>query len=390
MAIPHFSPYPYQPVRSRFLILVRLIISATLVLATSSCISVQGQSTSEMKKAFESSYVYKSAKRFYPDGMPQDPSAIYPSLSGAQLTPIEDELKQVANAIRVGHGERKQYANDFLGQLASQIATSSVKVVATGKPRAYTSEDGTITVDVRVLQAIFRGALLSNGSDDTFGDVTTLPLGDEAASYSPDNETVQQREQLQSLLDIMHTVESTPGSCLLADIIGSASSFDGPWFKLSEIQMKTQNLQITYIGALLFLLAHEHGHLALHHHAVATALRSQFPADARNNDSEFCVRKREIELQADAYALLLLSPYLGKSALPPFADGFSFVRNVTGYRSFFEYGYRLSGFEENDDTCKYPSQQERLQTLLELDRVLVERSATAFLEALERSLKSTH
>lgn len=347
------------------------------LLGSTGCISVQGKSTREIKSEFQGSYLYKSVKRYYPDGLPEDPGIIYPALKGAKLPPIKDEMNQFAAAIRAAHVHRRPYIEKYLHYIVPKIAKSDVEVVSRGIPSAFT-KNGNIYLDVLVLQAIFRGALLS--ADMTFISEESFAVSELPSAYSPDQETQAQRQKLGWLLDSVKTVDSSTGTCAIIDVFRAINDFDSPWFKLSSIQLATQNLQFTYAGAILFLLAHEHGHIALDHDAVALTLSKE--------DSEYCQKQRELELQADAYALLLLSPYVGQQAMPPAVE--LLMGPVTGYRSFFEYGYRLGGFKDPGANCTYPSKEVRLQNLSELDRALAEKNAEAFDATILKALQSSH
>jgi hypothetical protein len=81
----------------------RIILGLILMSFFSSACYVKGQSTGQMQRTLMDSYLVKSVKRFYPDGVPNDPAEVYPKLQGDRLRPIEEELRGLAAALGETH-----------------------------------------------------------------------------------------------------------------------------------------------------------------------------------------------------------------------------------------------------------------------------------------------
>ena len=282
-------------------------------------------------------------------------------------------------------------------QFSTNLATpprSDLTITNLGRPTVNVSSQGEISLDARVLQAIFRGALLENrrlGGDDGFS--VFLRPGLNASqkfdvTYVPSAQTEEQRAAIAELLRLIEDVKATPGHGVVGDIFAVWSEDDfteAPWFRMTDFALRSQDLQLRYLGASLFLLAHEFGHLALRHHDRLKSIQEAIPEGSRGEESDYCSTRRDIEHEADLYALLLLSPYGQSDSPPPFLDFFGIGQNLTGYRNFFQYGYDLGGFTQTSgEDCSYPTNKDRYDLVDEVNTALTSARTEEFMKVFEQ------
>lgn len=358
----------------------RFALAGLILAGVSGCITIEGQSSAEMKEAFLSSYLVQSVKKFYPNGVPDDPAKTYPALQGRELRSIESELRSYSTQLAAMHEKRVSNLRALLGR--NDIPNKSqakVQLVNRGGLAASTDSAGQVVVDVRVLQSIFRGALLDahRSSPESPFDFDSPRRKVRQSKYDPFNTTEDERAAIGDLLKTIKKVEDTPARSMIGDFIGmvGSDSFDrAPWFAMAGHSMSSSVLQSKYVGAVLFLLAHEQGHIAMNHHArltQETLAHAQLRADIALRAQ--CELRKQFEEEADVYAFLLLSPFShAQSPMDAFAAHLApQIQQLTGYQSFFEYGYNLAGFQRNEASdCGYESNDARLAKVRDLDDVI--------------------
>lgn len=365
-------------------------------LSCSACITISGESSGDIQDKLQQSYLVQSAKRFYPNGtVPDNPALVSHELTGNNLKPIQKELSEITTSLRKLHETKKAILAQHGLELTPKIS-SRVAVVNNGSIAANTRRDGLITVDVRVLQSIFRGAVLEmyRASENHSPIGSFARTSDEFDdSFNPSEATTEQRKALESLLKTVQQIDEIKGKTMLGDLVGAFGddNLDGPWFQISEIAMDSNSLQTRHVGAVLFLLAHEQGHLALDHFTRRDSLESDAAASQQaDKDFRLCQGLRQLELEADAYALLLLSPHTLSPVEAAITDSFDEFRNIVGFRNFLNYGYNLSGFSEGEHTtCQYETNRARYENLDRLNKSLSQASASAFDAVFEKAISDS-
>jgi hypothetical protein len=277
--------------------------------------------------------------------------------------------------------------SDIIGfKVSAPIA--KINLVNQTLPRAYSSEDGVITIDVEVIQALFRGALLEGLREekgiDLLAPTTVKPF---STQYDPALATEEQKFAIREFLSAISDLEKLlhhsewprlfdrPDSTKKHEVLRSA--------------YKVLTLELRYWGALSFLLAHEYGHLALNHHSHLDYLINRYASVKRSLGSPFCRAAGHFEDEADIYSMLLLSllsdPKLMTLAPSQAELPLRMVDFATGYRNFFVYGYPLIGFTAQvEQTCQYKTNKDRF---LYLDTAYASRKEKDFREhAMSRSL----
>lgn len=376
-----------------------------MALAATACVTVEGQTSAEWKDKLQSSYLYKAVKHFYPQGVPEDPGQVYPDLGQSEMRAMEEELQLLSVNLLQAHARRAPYVLKLTRW--SHMTTPPkprVMVQRTLQPTIYASPDGSITVDVRVLQAIFRGAVVSAGGTGAEGALFSgigamMGLGSEPERPEPQDpglQTEAQRKVLQSVVDDVRRIDRIPGGGALGDVAGVIrDGTDSPWHRMTELAMASQPLEITYTGAVLFMMAHEMGHLALGHHQQHAELQRHKGVSTGPDNDTYCEQRRGFETEADAYAMLMLTRLLdGRDSGSAAADLVGMNR-ITGYDSFFRYGYPLVAFGE-EDSCSYPSAAERWaqlhaeeKALRDLLKILAAESAKDAEQSMKPPLDAT-
>ncbi|MCS6297539.1 MAG: hypothetical protein H8K09_14995 [Nitrospira sp.] len=365
--------------------LLRCLAISISVYSSFGC-TVTGQSSREMKSEILNSYLVKSLNRFYSDDAAINNSLISTNLSSKQIREIEREMKTFYGAVQETALKKRSILAQFMRK-DPQLPTATLSIDKENElPRVETSRRLETTFSPRVLQGLFRGAILQGIKEGNqfFDGGDSRPF----TSYDPRETTDDQKKGLKALLDDVKKVKETPGHFLIVDIwlAFSDEREDSDWSNLVDNKMSSLRLEARYAGALLFILAHEYAHIILDHFAELDDLTTKHPLVDGRPSPELCQSSNRFEYEADLIGLLLLSPYTQEASSPlfavPIADDF------VGYRNFFEYSYPLVGF--GSALCQYPSNRERFEFVAHHDNDLKsvrDAEFTAKLEHVWASLK---
>lgn len=346
------------PERSDIRRTLRVLCIAT-GLALSACISVEGQTPKQIKKSFLESSTVRSVAWFYPRGVPQDMNTYVAPTAEAQAA-IRSHLEQLGNALAKLHKLRRPAIERLLGMPTAPEAKGTIRLSKVPAPIAKIGPKGEIQISYLVLQAILRGALLEDVVEKT-DSMDSHRFGDDDSKYvfndslQPQNATPEQQRGLANVVDLIAQARSAKAPGALGAIWASAHADDledDPWFKLVDLQDQLSKVESSYAGAIMFLIAHEQGHIVLGHY---DRLNSQ------TDSTSYCATQVELEKEADDYALVLLSLTAADMPLPDWIyQGRSGA--LTGYRNFLQYSYPLAQFREGAG-CAYPSNKSRFERL---------------------------
>jgi len=104
--------------------------------------------------------VVKHLELYYPGGVPESLDTVYPDLQDKSLKQLTEDLSKVSkNIIEYNKKEHKSISPWLYNELKIDF-NAEIQVVNNGSLQASASKEGKITIDVRVLQALFRGSLL--------------------------------------------------------------------------------------------------------------------------------------------------------------------------------------------------------------------------------------
>lgn len=319
----------------------------TVILATSCC-TVSGSSSRQMKKAVLNSYLFKASDKFYPSVEEITSADKFPKLNRKQVREIGKELRSLLTAVQKLHRQKYDYINKMFGGNALNDAEAKIAVTSRNVPICRVNPDNTIEIDVKIAQALFRGALLDyvDNSDPFFRDRFVN------VSDIKKNDSDREQKIIKKFIEKKEAIRRTAAHTCLGDMFSmvSADEFDdSSWFRLSNVTLSSMELMNWYAGASLFIIAHEYGHIVLKHKERLLEEES---------GSFDCQTRVNLELEADAYAVVLLTELGG-----PIPLDIAGLDKLTGYDNFFRYVYQLGGFPEEEShsrECSYPGLDQRL------------------------------
>jgi hypothetical protein len=320
-------------------------------------------------------FLLKSSRLFYPHGIPDDSDTI-PPLTGKELGEIDRMLSErLSRIMSIQEKHRALLIDHYPG---FDIARAKVKlaILSQGTAVAATESSGRMFIDAKVVQAIYRSALLSVLVERTTPSIGKEQEREAFAEFADFNKKLG---EMSSFLPLSDLSGFTKGVEQAKDSGNLGKLFGGMWGVLESrlrdmhIVSQSQSLEDSFLGAMEFLLAHEMAHLVLGH----------YPA------SELCAEAQERELIADRYAVLLnvLSSYenAAKVELTENADGSlsSRGRGATGllfvapdsFAQFFKHAYELAGFDglmQSIADCRYPPSSDRSKAAQPFSKVIVE------------------
>lgn len=371
--------------------------------------TIEGESSGKQRDKMLKSFLFKSTDMFYPNGVPEDPNEIYPILKEKQLKAMAKSMKVWLKSIQKQHTKRHAVLSDYLQTSLPKKIPSRIFITNKHNPLAHVESNGDITIDVMVIQAMFRASLLRGlREDDSFFDrdepVTKLrdvqtiekrvidiiseQMGVDKAEISRETsfindlnadelDTVELVMEFEDEFDMIIPDEEaekiqTVGAVI--DYIAAPSkqadehALLTKFFELKHKVKKTKGH--TIFGDLFLVLTsgfespwfkmtdysmtssrieYRYGG------AVSFLLAHEYGhmafghADMADPPDENTFQKREFE--ADAYAATLLADRLGPlnvfgGEFFGFSGEFFGFETLTGYETFFTLGYQLAGFRE--------------------------------------------
>lgn len=297
-----------------------------------------------------------STRIFYPNGVPASISDL-PQLSKQQQDKIQDDLQRQADILLQYLARHSDDFSRYFGEQINSVTHQVVHVTDFDVPDAGLQKDGTIRVDIRVIQAVYRGILLS-----TVG--------------ATDSSELTQRRALANVIaarnSYLHSIPSPTVGMSVAALKHLRSPIEMGFAALDQQltqandREESERASDSYNDALAFILGHEIGHRALGHYQKLKA----------------GARRRDLELDADRFGALLV--VLARNArvsrnngyfFPPPSGPVEYYRvndglycpleynhKPNGSESFFNFGYSLAGFDSLGPASEdaYPPVSERL------------------------------
>lgn len=356
---------------------IRFFVITTSLMLLTACQSVERLSSAQMKEELLASHLFKSAHNFYPDKEQISMVGIYPKLENKQITQINRELSALLSAVQELNKKRYSNINKRFGGNLQEFAKSRLVVTNANveQPIAEVNyEDNTIEINIKVAQALFRGAIL-----DYCDNVDSSFRSDFIDSSGIDEQDLDREQKLIiKLIEKIEEIENTPAHTIVGDMSSMVSSDDYddiPWFYFSGVLMASQEIKNRYKGASLFLVAHEYGHIVLSHGEKWVDAKEVY------DEHSICEVKTQLELEADAYAVVLLSNIGGPIPLNMFG-----LDKLTGYENFFNYVYKLAGYNEgtNSQECAYPSKYLRMSKLKLIENAIGDKKNEALQGEINR------
>lgn len=301
----------------------------------------KGAWTYETKQNILDSYTFLSARLFLPPDAPVSLAALPATPDPATTRRLRARLQELLDEIALRHAASHARLSTAMQQVLLPEICVRLVLTATGQPLAHVEANGDLTIDLRVLQAMFRAAVMTGVPEQgwwTYGEYDLSGI----APLSP----VAEAERIAEFQDFRSQVERETGYCAVGDLL--TGLFWGGWEDNAErVALFEQRL----LGGLLFLLAHEVGHLVLGH------FRDTRPV---GDEAVF----HATELQADRYAATLLGDARGSEWT--FGRMHRVTRTMAGFDLFFRTAYSLAGFEgvAGNGRFRHPEPQARREAAM--------------------------
>lgn len=328
--------------------ITRVSIAASFALLAS-CITVEssGTSSGQMKKAMEASFLFKSADIFYPDGKIPDDPATLPQLEQKSVDLIQKTVDSLIDQTLKSHRENAKLFGDR--QFKMRVRLQNEGAIA-----ARIDETGELQLDAKIVQAIYRAAIVSAYRTEI--DLTRVK---NRVPFTAPLTAAEQGIAIAKLLEIRQQVRQTRGRSMVGDMASSMSDdgFDGSWFTMSKLAEQSDGAQSHYVFQLLFLVSHETGHMALGHHEESHAAGD-------------CQAFRDNEKEADLYAAIQVAMQTRQLAVYDMFGMMSPVPSAsTGIEDFFGLAYTFSGFDSVPPPtggCEYAPPHDRAKAANEV------------------------
>jgi len=311
------------------------LVSCTLLLLFStSCITYHstGPTGKALKNNSLKSPLIHLSDEFYPGDKPETTEGIVKSLSKDSVADIQKELRARLDGLKKAHTYLHKYLEAEMGISMPSVLPVNLEVAREGTVTEEIRSDNTIYIDLEVLQAFFKTAIIDLSKSSGIGHHDPTPTTDE-------NQIVQ------NFLEFKRDLRRSKGHTGLGELFHN----DDDWFEQISMNEEMTRASSRYYGVLLFTMAHELGHYALGH------LKERCNA----ND---CPRFAERELAADRYAVAMMSALVPE--LPGIFAFMDFDNNreqLRGYEPFFHIGYKLARFSSMSScSCAYPAPDERM------------------------------
>lgn len=331
--------------------------------------SYVGDTTNQTKKNILRSPLFFTSDIFYPDGMRENFSDLPPVLNIEKVEVAQRYLQRLLNQIIERHNQRNEKLSQYLSHPLSPVDNIQIVLTNTGHPLIHTEVNHELVVDLRILHALFLSTVGSGIADEYVGirDFFYYPSYDFSQLQDVDTK-LSVRKGLVEFLDFKATVEDSvsypviiDSIVLFTDALFIDSASDWTSSKFTDYASITAETEERFIGSLIFLLAHEVGHVALGHFAESCQAADQ-------------AKFEKMELSADRYAAALLADSWDETKL--FGDQARVTLNMRGNELFFLLSEKLAGFKEGPvrEGFLYPSNDVRLEnTRKTYDKVFIER-----------------
>ena len=361
---------------------------------------------SQAKKTF----LLESSDIFYPNGLPADPSAL-PDLSQNELNKLERLLERVSKRVSRTLKKHKNFLLKHDAALNLNAARiRRITILNQGQSVAATDQEGTIYLDAKVIQSIYRSTLLavltSEGANNSFFSIFfgREPELDDLENMDPESRAFAKFQAFKNKLEGLSSVlllsdigafTAGAGSDTLTKEAGFSDRFLSGAQSLFEQRMKdarlmsqSRALERAFMGSVEFLVAHEVSHIALNH----------FPLSADCEEAQYR------EIAADSQAVLIntltqfdLAPQLTYRSNNE--GGYNvkgaFWSPTSSHLLFFTYAYDFAEFDgafSHIAGCKYVDKTKRAVFSYRIGKMLEEildsaRRSEAYRKSRSRKLR---
>lgn len=339
--------------------------------------------------AARDTFLLRSSRIFYPDALPTDPAEL-PPLGAAQRREIAELVQHVLGQLNATQQRRQSVLAAVAGPLDPSQAPTRVVVVDQSQAVAAVDSSGHLAINGRVVQGIYRSALLEVLADNK----TAVPAAERERaafrSFAEFRTGIDGMSPLQPLSDLKAFSRGTRGEGALAGLGGmfgggeNADPFDkllggmmsgmfgvlGQRLEDMSLSQRSAALEASFLGAVRFLLAHEFAHLVLGHFPLVPQCDA---AVARELAADRLATLLGLLAQADRLPPIPLERGSGGSLRINGAQAMTDLaaQPVPSARQFFRLAYQLAGFDSAMlavADCRYPDAGARLERVDEVEQ----------------------
>jgi hypothetical protein len=365
-------------------LLTALVWLSALLLVGCISVSIEGESTGQIKKKIVKSQFYKDAALFYPGEEVGDPRA-RPPITRDNLGSLQRDLENSLELVLRLHEAHRATLANYFGDAAAGLPRANVVVTDNDLPEAQTTASGEIIIDVRVLQSMLRAALLTAYEVEVLLYRLRTEADAPAHGFSPEEEAIA----LDAFLSKRARFDQTPGRSVIGDLMDSEpqqASGSGPldWFEMRDVTREFGGIAVRYDTQQFFLLAHEVGHIVLGHFGPDPFIVTDREHDPGDDD---CSERRAMERAADVYAAILITWATSANAVDDFLGVFGGTKVSAGFETFFSYAYDYAGFNGagSAPACvNYPPPAQRQAVIQRIYDQIREVQSDAIIRAIDR------
>lgn len=335
-------------------------------------------------------FLLRSSRVFYPNALPADPAEL-PALSAEQRREIAELVQHVLSELNATQHRRQQGLAAVAGPVDTSLARTKVTVVDQSQAVAAVDSSGYLAINGRVVQGIYRSALIEVMADDEKPGVSAAERERAAFREFAEFRTgIDGMSPLQPLSDLKAFTRGTRGEGSMAgvgNLMGGSDKADpldrmmggmmAGMFGVLEQRMqdmwlseRSAALEASFIGAVRFLLAHELSHLILGHFPLPPQCDAVI---ARELAADRYATMLGLSAQADRLPRIPLRRGSGGSLTIEGAQAMTAlaIKPVPSARQFFKLAYQLAGFDSvmlAVAGCHYPDAKTRLERVDEIEQ----------------------
>lgn len=283
------------------------------------------------------------------------------NLSEKNKGQINAEMKFMLDSLLKLYNKKRKQIADYLKAKPLNNLSASIEITDNGSayagsyPPNNQTNSGSIYIDAKILKANM-GASVNNS-------FTELSSSSDVDRY---HKVQELRRQIRNRFIINSRIhrDGVGGFQIplknfdeLTNVMEQTSAY----LELLDLSQKVKEMETQYYGTILFIIAHELGHLALGHHEII------------NKSPKDCELRKKIEIQADQFSALLLGTsfivlsmdvipvqhqVLGKKNLRLL--NIEMLNRYIGYSLFFDGAFERLNTQDKGEGC-YPSPEDRLK-----------------------------
>ncbi|MEH0166729.1 hypothetical protein [Roseateles microcysteis] len=314
------------------------------------------------QREVQSAFLATSTVVFYPGGIPSDVEAL-PALPSEHVALIQRELDTQANLLLTTVRDEKAFLSRVLQQEISSPSGQRFVVQQLNLPTAKIDDSGTIVIDLKVLQAIYRGSLVSVAGSEPWGECEPL-LSVKCQRESMlrvfsarqaflNRSPIPAASTAEGLLQMLKANPRT-----MADLGAALSDrMEKQMFEWSAQSLAIESSK-RFDDAVMFVIAHELGHRVLSHTQRLQRGETQFAleAEADRFASVLTALARNSAVRPRYPTLKRMDGVMYEGTPNGWCSG-DYNHEPKGFSDFFDFGYELSGFTDN--SSDYPTKRER-------------------------------